>query len=111
MTRDPMLTGREVTAALRELAMVIATSGAVTVLQAPAPAFIAATFPSIAATDRDRISLLLAWAMQVQHTETTVELERVRQRRAAEAFAQEVGFGDDRWRPFVSFIRSIRHDE
>jgi hypothetical protein len=30
--------------------------------------------------------------MQVQHATTAVELERARRRRAAEAFAQEVGF-------------------
>lgn len=85
----------------------IATGGAAAVLRAPTPAFIGAVFPSIAAADRHRISLLLAWAMQVQHTETSVELARARRRSAAEAFAQDVGFGDDRWQPFMSFIHSI----
>src|SRR5262249_33740064 len=92
---------------LREIATVIATGRAAVVLQAPTPAFIGAAFPDVAATERDRIALLLAWAMQVQHTETAVELERTRRRRAAEMFAQDVGFEDDRWRPFMSLIRSI----
>ena len=84
---DPALTGRDTTAALRELATIIATGGAAAALQAPTPALIDIAFPGIAATDRGRISLLLAWAMQVQHTETAVELARAQRRRAAEALA------------------------
>jgi len=108
VTHDLTLTGREATVALRELATAIAAGEAAVVLQAPPPAFIGTAFPDIAAIDRDRIALLLVWAMQIQHTETATELERGRRRRAAETFAQGVGFGDDRWQPFISFIHSIR---
>jgi len=89
---DNSVTNRETTAALRELATVIATGGGAAALQAPTPTFIDAAFPAVTAVERERISLMLAWAMQVQHTATAVELERARRRRAAEAFAQEVGF-------------------
>jgi CheY-specific phosphatase CheX len=89
---DNSVTNRETTAALRELATVIATGGGAAVLRASAPAFLDVAFPTIAAGERERISLLLGWAMQVQHATTAVELERARRRRAAEAFAQEVGF-------------------
>lgn len=104
---DFSLTGRDTTAALRELATAIAAGGAAAVLRGSTPTFISAGFPHIATTDRNRIALLLAWAMQVQHTETAVELARTRRRKAAEAFAQDVGFEDDRWQPFMSAIRSI----
>src|SRR5262245_4233138 len=88
---DNSVTTRETTAALRELATVIATGGGAAVLQAPTPTFVAATFPALSTAEHERISRLLAWAMQTQHTTTAVELERARRRRAAQAFAQEVG--------------------
>lgn len=86
------VTGREATAALRELATIIATGDGAAALRATTSAFIDAVFPTTTTAERERISLLITWAMQIQHTATAVELERARRRRAAEGFAQEIGF-------------------
>ena len=61
--------------------------------------------PAVTAVERERISLMLAWAMQVQHTATVVELERARRRRAAEVLSS-ASFGSARCTAARKSIRS-----
>jgi hypothetical protein len=75
---DLALTGREVTAALREIATAIAAGAAADVLRARPSTFVPVAFPDVGAADIKRISLLVGWAMLTQHTATMIEVERKR---------------------------------
>ena len=70
------VTGRETTAALVEIATVIAAGKAASAITTAAPPFLRALFPGITAADLDRVARLLAWAMYCQHGATITALTR-----------------------------------
>ena len=70
------VTDRETTAALVEIATVIAAGKAASVITAAAPPFLRTVFPDITAAEHARVARLLAWAMYCQHGATITALTR-----------------------------------
>ena len=70
------VTDRETTAALVEIATVIAAGKAASVITAAAPPFLRTVFPYITAAEHARVARLLAWAMYCQHGATTTAISR-----------------------------------
>jgi hypothetical protein len=67
---------REVTAELFKIARAITTGTIATRATVEHSAFTGALLPGLTDKERERVALLIGWAMHVQHTATTCELSR-----------------------------------